>query len=86
MLEWLFASYYFSLSILYSAIVGALAGADGKINWLQTFITPILFWIGTAIAFDIGERAFIVYAIVYAVIILVSMFISYLINRKKVKN
>lgn len=77
---------FFAVNPIYSAVVGALAGANGKMNWLQVFITPILFWLGTAIAFDIGERAFIVYAIVYAVIILVAMFVSYLINKKKVKN
>ncbi len=77
---------FFAVNPIYSAVLGALVGAAGKMNWLQVFITPIFFWIGTAIAFDIGERTFIVYAIVYAVIILVAMLVSYLINKKKVKN
>ena len=74
---------FFAINPIYSVVVGAFAGKCIKQLWSLPIITAILFLIGTWIFFDMGERAFILYAGIYLVLGVIAMLVSALINKKK---
>ena len=59
---------FFALNPLYSVIFGVFAGKDMKHLWSLPIVSAALFLIGTWIFFDMGEMAFILYAVVYLVL------------------
>ena len=63
---------FFALNPLYSVILGVFAGKDVKHLWSLPIVSAALFLIGTWIFFDMGEMAFILYAVVYLVLGIVS--------------
>ena len=67
---------------LYSVIFGVFAGKDMKHLWSLPIVSAALFLIGTWIFFDMGEMAFILYAVVYLVLGIVAMLISMIIRKK----
>ena len=73
---------FFALNPLYSVILGVFAGKDVKHLWSLPVISAVLFLIGTWIFFDMGEMAFILYAVVYLVLGIVAMLISMIIRKK----
>ena len=73
---------FFAVNPLYSVIIGAFAGKDVKHLWSLPVISAVLFLIGTWIFFDMGETAFILYAVVYLVLGIVAMLISMFIRKK----
>ena len=73
---------FFAVNPLYSMIIGAFAGKDVKHLWSLPVISAVLFLIGTWIFFDMGETAFILYAVVYLVIGIMAMLISMFIRKK----
>ena len=73
---------FFALNPLYSVILGVFAGKDVKHLWSLPIVSAALFLIGTWIFFDMGEMAFILYAVVYLVLGIVSMLISMIIRKK----
>ena len=75
---------FFALNPLYSVILGVFAGKDVKHLWSLPVISAVLFLIGTWIFFDMGEMAFVLYAVVYLALGIVTMLIS-MIMRKKVQ-
>ncbi|MEY8518329.1 hypothetical protein AALC25_15775 [Lachnospiraceae bacterium 29-84] len=76
---------FFAVNPLYSVIIGAFAGKDVKHLWSFPVISAVLFLIGTWLFFDMGETAFILYAVVYLVIGIMAMLISMLIRKKTQK-
>mgnify|MGYP006968297011 FL=1 len=76
---------FFVVNPLYSVIIGAFAGKDVKHLWSLPVISAVLFLIGTWLFFDMGETAFILYAVVYLVIGIMAMLISMLIRKKTQK-
>ena len=73
---------FFALNPLYSVILGVFAGKDVKHLWSLPIVSAALFLIGTWIFFDMGEMAFVLYAVVYLVLGIVSMLISMIIRKK----
>ena len=76
---------FFAVNPLYSVMIGAFAGKDVKHLWSLPVISAVLFLIGTWLFFDMGETAFILYAVVYLVIGIMAMLISMLIRKKTQK-
>jgi len=74
---------FFAVDPIYSIIIGFFAGKDGKHLLSLPVISAILFLAGTWLFFDMGEPAFILYAVVYLVLGIVAMMISMFINKKK---
>ncbi len=72
---------FFAVNPLYSVIIGAFVGKDIQHLWSLPFISAALFLIGTWIFFDVGETAFILYAVVYLVLGIVAMLISMFIRK-----
>ena len=73
---------FFALNPLYSVILGVFAGKDVKHLWSLPVISAVLFLIGTWIFFDMGETAFVLYAVVYLALGIVTMLISMIIRKK----
>ena len=73
---------FFALNPLYSVILGVFAGKDVKHLWSLPIVSAALFLIGTWIFFDMGEMAFVLYAVVYLVLGIVTMLISMIIRKK----
>ena len=73
---------FFALNPLYSVIFGVFAGKDMKHLWSLPIVSAALFLIGTWIFFDMGEMAFILYAVVYLVLGIAAMLISMFIREK----
>ena len=76
---------FYAVNPLYSVLIGAFAGKDIRPLWSLPVILAVLFLIGTWIFFDMGETAFILYAVVYLVLGIVTMLISMLIRKKSQK-
>ncbi len=76
---------FFGVNPIYSIIIGAFAGKDLRYLWSLPVISAVLFLIGTWIFFDMGETAFIIYAVVYLILGVPAMLISTFINKKKQK-
>lgn len=74
---------FFAVNPIYSIIIGYFAGKGGKHLLSLPVISAILFLAGTWLFFDMGEPAFILYAVVYLVLGIVAMMISMFINKKK---
>ena len=56
---------FYALNPIYAVAVGILAGRDLKKQWFQPMVTAALFLLGTWLLFDMGEPAFVRYALVY---------------------
>lgn len=73
---------FFAVNPIYSVAIGVFAGKDVKHLWSLPVISAVLFLIGTWIFFDIGEMAFVLYAVVYLALGIVTMLISMIIRKK----
>ena len=73
---------FFAVNPIYSVILGVFAGKDVKHLWSLPVISAVLFLIGTWIFFDMGEMAFVLYAVVYLVLGIVTMLISMIIRKR----
>lgn len=76
---------FFVVNPSYSVIIGAFAGKDVKHLWSFPIVSAALFLMGTWIFFDMGETAFILYAVVYLALGIAAMLISMLIRKKTQK-
>jgi len=74
---------FFAINPIYSMLIGFFAGKDFKHLWSLPAISAILFLAGTWNFFDMGEPAFIMYAVVYLILGIGAMLISIFISRKK---
>ncbi len=73
---------FFAVNPLYSVIIGVFTGKNIRHLWSLPIISAMLFLIGTWIFFDMGETAFILYAVVYFVLAIVAMLISMFIRKR----
>ena len=73
---------FFAVNPLYSVIIGVFTGKNIRHLWSLPVISAMLFLIGTWIFFDMGETAFILYAVVYLVLAIVAMLISMFIRKR----
>lgn len=76
---------FFAVNPLYSVIIGVFTGKNIRHLWSLPIISAMLFLIGTWIFFDMGETAFILYAVVYLVLAIVAMLISMFIRKRAQK-
>lgn len=67
---------FFAVNPITAVIVGMFSGRNIKASWFQPILLAVLFLLGTWMFFDIGELAFVFYAVGYFVISMVSMFLS----------
>lgn len=71
---------FFALNPIYAIFAGVYAGKDIKRLWALPIITALLFLAGTWLFFNMGEKAFVLYALVYLFLgsaaMLISMFIE----------
>lgn len=73
---------FYAVNPVYSVVIGVFAGKDIKRLWSLPIISSILFLAGTWILFDMGEMAFIIYAVVYLILGMLAMLISMFISKK----
>ena len=73
---------FFAINPIASVSVGIFSGRNIHASWFQPILLAVLFLIGTWIFFDMGEQAFILYAVVYLLLGFVAMLISVFIVRK----
>ena len=73
---------FFAVNPIYSVINGVFAGKDMKHLWSLPVISAVLFLVGTWVFFDMGETAFILYAVVYLALGIAAMLISMFIRKK----
>ena len=73
---------YFSKRRCRNVVTGIFAGKDMKHLWSLPVISAVLFLIGTWVFFEMGETAFILYAVVYLVLGIAAMLISMFIRKK----
>jgi len=73
---------FFAINPIYSTIVGIFAGRNIKNLWGVPIISTVLFLLGSWIFFDIGEKAFIMYAGIYLILGIAAMLMSMFFHRK----
>jgi hypothetical protein len=73
---------FWALNPIYAICIGAYAGKDIKRLWFLPIITALFFLAGTWLFLDMGENAFILYALVYLFLGSVAMLISMFIKTK----
>lgn len=74
---------FYAVNPIYSLITGAFAGKHIKRLCSLLFILSVLYLLGVWIFFDMGEIAFIIYAVIYLILGILAMLVSMLIERKK---
>ena len=57
---------FFALNPIYAIFAGVQASRDVKRFWALPMITAVLFLAGTWLHFDMGEPAFLLYALIYS--------------------
>lgn len=62
---------FYAINPLFSIYLGYKAD-----KWIYPVVNSLLFLVGTGIFFDIGEIAFVYYAMVYLILGLITMFIK----------
>lgn len=71
---------FFGINPIYSVVAGAFAGKNSNQLWHVPIVSAVLFLLGTWIFFDMGEMAFILYAVVYLILGVLAMLISVFIK------
>lgn len=73
---------FYSVDPVYSVVIGIFAGKDIKRLWSLLIISAILFLAETWLLFDMGEIAFIMYAVIYLILGMLAMLVSFFISKK----
>lgn len=82
MAEWPFASScFFALNPIYAIFARVQASRDVKRFWALPMITAVLFLAGTWLYFDMGEPAFLLYALIYLLLGAAAMLLSAFIRK-----
>lgn len=76
---------FFAINPIYSVIMGVFAGKNIKKLWGMPIISAVLFLLGTWTFFDMGEKAFMMYAGIYLILGAAAMALSMMIHRKQQK-
>lgn len=77
---------FFVLNPIYAICAGAYAGRDVKRFWALPVITALFFLAGAWLFFDMGEMAFILYALIYLLLGIAAMLLSRFIRKKHSQN
>lgn len=77
---------FFVLNPIYAICAGAYAGRDVKRFWALPLITALFFLAGAWLFFDMGEMAFILYALIYLLLGMAAMLLSRFIRKKHSQN
>ena len=72
---------FFALNPIYAIFAGVQASRDVKRFWALPMITAVLFLAGTWLHFDMGEPAFLLYALIYLLLGAAAMLISAFIRK-----
>lgn len=72
----------FALNPIYAICAGVYAGKDIKKLWASPILTALFFLAGTWLFLDIGEKAFLLYALVYLFLGILAMLISMFLKKK----
>ena len=72
----------FALNPIYVICAGVYAGKDKKRLWALPILTVLFFLAGTWLFFDMGEKAFFLYALVYLFLGITAMLVSMFIKKK----
>ena len=73
---------FFVLNPIYVICAGVYAGKDKKRLWALPILTALFFLAGTWLFFGMGEKAFVLYALVYLFLGVIAMLISMFIKKK----
>ena len=73
---------FFVLNPIYVICAGVYAGKNKKRLWALPILTALFFLAGTWLFFDMGEKAFVLYALVYLFLGVIAMLISMFIKKK----
>ncbi len=74
---------FYAIYPLYCLFLGVEAGKTIKTSWYLPFLSALFFLLGTWIFFDMGEKAFLLYAFFYLVLGYLSLGITYLICHRR---
>ena len=74
---------FFALNPIYAITSGISAGKDLRTLWALPIITAVFFLAGTWLLFDMGETAFILYALIYLALGMAAMLLSAFITKSK---
>ena len=74
---------FFAVNPVYSVIVGTFAGKKARTLWSLPVLSAAFFLAGTWAFFDMGETAFILYALVYFVLGMAAMLVSAFVKKKE---
>lgn len=72
---------FFALNPIYAICSGAYAGKDVKKFWALPVLTAVFFLAGTWLHFDMGEPAFLLYALIYLLLGAAAMLLSAFIRK-----
>ena len=76
---------FFAVNPIYTICSGARAGKDIKKLWILPIITALFFLLGAWLSFNMGEKAFILYALGYLLLGIIAELISMLVKKKKLR-
>lgn len=74
---------FFAVNPLYSVFIGIFSGKRIRTLWSLPVISALFFLLGTWTFFDMGERAFLLYAGAYLSLGMLSMLISAFVLQKR---
>ncbi len=74
---------FFAVDPMAAICVGVFAGRKLKAAWFQPFLLSALFLLGAWVFFDMGEQAFLFYAVVYLVLGYSAAAIAAILSKKK---
>ena len=74
---------FYAVNPIYSIVIGAFAGREIKHLFSLPLISSIMYLLGVWMFFDLGERAFILYAVIYLILGMLAMLVSMFIARMK---
>ena len=78
---WLAVTFVFALNPIYAIFAGVQASREVKRFWALPMITAVLFLAGTWLHFDMGEPAFLLYALIYLLLGAAAMLLSAFIRK-----
>ena len=73
---------FYAVNPVYTVVIGIFAGKNIKRLWSLPIISSILFLTGAWLLFDMGEIAFIMYAVIYLILGMLAMLASMFISKK----
>lgn len=74
---------FFTLNPVYAIISGACAGKNIRSLWTLPILTAVFFLAGTWLFFDMGEKAFLLYALIYLLLGNAAMAISVILQKRR---